>query len=102
MGGTSNTVGELWVKTVGGKQLKFGVFLFGVRVGFGEIRKVTRDYDVSEGRVQSVEGNDGRFDISDTTFGDSNVDNPAMLDLGQEVHHFEFLNKDQSINSYLA
>ena len=88
MDGKRNTVGGLWVKMVGNKQLKFGVFLFGVRVGFGEIREVTRDDGVSEGWVQFVEGNDARFDIGDTTFGDSNVHNQAMLDLGQEVHHY--------------
>ena len=41
-----------------------------------------RDDGVSEGWVQFVEVDDGRLDIGDTTFGDSNVDNPAMLDLG--------------------
>ena len=56
MGGKINTVGGLWVKMVGAKQLKFDVFLFGVRVGFGEIREVTRDDGVSEGWVQFVEG----------------------------------------------
>ena len=80
--GKSNMVGELWVKTVGGKQLKFGVFLLGVRVGYGEIRKVTGDDGVSEGWVQFVEGDDARFDIGDASFGDSYVDNPAMLGLG--------------------
>ena len=84
------------------KQLKFGVCLFGVRVGFGERREVTRDDGVSERWVQFVEGDDGRFNIVDATFCYSNVDNPAMLELGQEVHHFEFLNKGQSINIYLA
>ena len=102
IGGKSNTVGELWMKTVSRKQPNFGVFLFGVRVGCGEIRKVTGDDGVSEGWVQFVEGDNARFDIGDASFGDSYVDNPAMLDLGQEVHHFQFLNKIQSINSYLA
>ena len=48
------------------------------------------------------EGDNARFDIDDASFGDSYVDNPAMLDLRQEVHHFQFLNKIQSINTYLA
>ena len=66
---------------VGDKQLKFGVFLFGVRVRFGETREVTRDDGVSEGWVQFVEGDDGRFDIVDASLRYSNADNPATLDL---------------------
>ena len=50
-GRKSNTVGGLCGVTVGDKQLKLCVFLFGVRVGFGEKREVTRGDGVSEGWV---------------------------------------------------
>ena len=102
MGGDTNKVGRLWGVTVSVKQLKFDMFLFGVGVGFGETREVTKGDGVRKGWVQFVEGDNSRFDIVDAAFRFSNVVNPAMLDLGHEVHRFEFLNKDQSIGSCLA
>ena len=88
--------------TISLEQLKFGMFLFGVGVGFDETREVTRGDGTRKGWVQFVEGDDSSINIHDKKLCYSNVDNPAMLDLVQEVHHFEFLIKNQSLRSQLA
>ena len=83
--------------TVIGEQLKFGMFMFGVRVGIVEIWEVSSSDGMRKGRVKFVEGDDSSLDIVDAELRNSNVDNPAMLDLLYEVLYFELLSKDQSL-----
>ena len=78
-GGMSDTVGGRVDETVRLEQLKFGMFLFGVGVGFGEIREVSRGDGMRKGCVQFLEGDDSSIGILDAEFGNPNVDNPAML-----------------------
>ena len=55
-------------KTVSLEQLKFGMFLFGVGVGIGEIREVFSGDGMRKGWMQFVEGNDSSINILDVEF----------------------------------
>ena len=83
--------------TVSSEQLKFGMFMFGVGVGIGEIREVSSGNGTRKGCVQFVEGDASSISILDAEFCNSNVENPAMLDLLYEVLRVEVLSKDQSL-----